>query len=250
MIRDFLSGINFLLRGFNLIIRPDLRRFVVIPLIINTLVFMAAILLGIHQFNNLLDWLLPEKNSWWFEFARIAMWVFFTAGLLFVVFFTFTLAANLLGAPFNGLLSEKIETHLSGEMRQESGGLRDIIPGILPSLLNEFRKLMYFLILGVTVFVLSLIPVVNAIAPFLWAVFASWVLALEYIAYPMENHKIHFSQARAELKKKRIISLGFGTAVMFTTIIPLINLLVMPAAVAGATAMWVERLNRGRINSG
>ncbi len=66
----------------------------------------------------------------------------------------------------------------------------------------------------------------------------------------MENHKIHFSQARVELKKKRIISLGFGMAVMFTTIIPLINLLVMPAAVAGATAMWVKRLNRGRTNSG
>ena len=36
--------------------------------------------------------------------------------------------------------------------------------------------------------------------------------------------------------------LGFGMAVMTATLIPLVNFMVMPAAVAGAAAIWIERL--------
>ena len=58
----------------------------------------------------------------------------------------------------------------------------------------------------------------------------------------MENHNIYFSRARKELKGKKSITLGFGLTVMLATAIPLINFFVMPSAVAGATAMWLDRL--------
>lgn len=246
MIKDFLSGVNCFLRGFKLAIRPGLRRFILIPLFINTLVFTAAIWLGIDQFDRLLDWMLPGGNSWWGEFARVALWIFFAALTLIVPFFTFTLVANLIGAPFNGLLSEKAEEYLAGRPQTDPGGLRNIIASIIPSILSELKKLVYFLAICIPVFVLSLIPVVNIISPFIWAAFTSWMLALEYIAYPFENHNIFFSQVRATLKKKKALSLGFGTAVMVATLIPLINFFVMPSAVAGATIVWSERLKHNR----
>jgi len=242
MFKDFLEGAKCFLRGFNLVMKPGLRRFVLVPLIINALLFTAAIWLGIAQFDTLMDWLLPEGSSWWAEFARVVLWVFFAAGVLLILLFTFTVVANLIGAPFNGLLSEKVEGYLSGKEIQESGGIRDFISSIIPSILSELRKLVYFLILGGLLLILSLIPVVNVIAPFLWAVFASWMLALEYIAYPMENHRISFSQVRTGLKRKKMLALGFGSAAMAITLIPVVNFLVMPAAVAGATVMWTERL--------
>jgi CysZ protein len=39
----------------------------------------------------------------------------------------------------------------------------------------------------------------------------------------------------------RALSLGFGMAVMFSSMVPLINFVIMPAAVCGATALWLER---------
>jgi CysZ protein len=39
-----------------------------------------------------------------------------------------------------------------------------------------------------------------------------------------------------------MLALGFGTAAMGFTMIPIINLVVMPAAVAGASKLWVKEL--------
>ncbi|HDZ61677.1 MAG TPA: sulfate transporter CysZ [Nitrospirae bacterium] len=241
MIRDFISGIKYLLQGFRLVITPGMRRFVLIPLVINTFVFSLAIWFGTAQFYDLLNWLLPQADVWWAEFARAGLWFFFAAVVLLLLLFTFSIAANLLGSPFNGLLSEKVECYLSGSAFEDSGGLRGIISGILPSIKSELRKLLYFLILAGGVLILSLIPIINIISPFLWILFTSWTLSLEYIAYPMENHQIYFSGARAGLRKRKALGLGFGMAAMTATLIPLVNFVVMPAAVAGATAMWVER---------
>ena len=71
------------------------------------------------------------------------------------------------------------------------------------------------------------------------------MLALEYAAYPMENHRVYFSQVRSHLKKHKLLAFGFGAAVMVASSIPFINFVVVPAAVAGATAMWVNRLKAG-----
>jgi CysZ protein len=66
------------------------------------------------------------------------------------------------------------------------------------------------------------------------------MLAVEYGAYPMDNHRIRFPQARAALGQRRMLAQGFGAAVMVAMLIPVFNVLVMPAAVAGATAMYVD----------
>lgn len=241
MFNDFLSGLTYFFKGIRMIFYPGLRRFVMIPLIINIVIFTAAILVGIDQFDNLLDWLMPEGKGWWIEFARVILWIVFSAMISLIVFFTFTLIANLLGAPFNGLLSEKVESSLSGEIHEGEGDVRSLLASILPSLLSEVRKMAYFLIIAAVILILSLF--LHVLSPLLWGIFTSWMFALEYIAYPMENHNMYFSQARAQVRKKRAISFGFGMAVMFATMIPLVNFIVMPSAVTGATILWVERLS-------
>ncbi|MDT8372288.1 MAG: sulfate transporter CysZ, partial [Gammaproteobacteria bacterium] len=47
---------------------------------------------------------------------------------------------------------------------------------------------------------------------------------------------------RQILKQKRLLALGFGLATLGATMIPIVNFLVIPAAVAGATALYLERL--------
>lgn len=243
MINDFLSGAGCFIRGFKLATRPELRRFVLIPLMINVIAFTAAIWFAIYQFDTLLNWLLPQGASWWAEYIRAVVWVFFAVIVLLILFFTFNLVANLLGAPFNGLLSEKVEDYLSGAALDRPGGLGEFISTILPSLISELKKIIYFLFTGIATFLFLLIPVMNIIAPFVWALFTSWMLALEYTAYPMENHKMYFSQVKSGLRKKRMLAFGFGAAVMIASTIPVVNFLVMPSAVAGATKLWLDHLS-------
>lgn len=80
--------------------------------------------------------------------------------------------------------------------------------------------------------------------PILWMIFTAWMLALEYTSFPMGNHGLLFSQQRDRLRKKRLTVLGFGGATLLMTLIPVVNFLAMPVAVAGATALWVEQFEK------
>ena len=238
MIVQFSRGAGYVARGFSLINQSGIRRYVVTPLLINCLVFGGAIWFGVAEFNGLLDWLLPN----WLEWARWLLWPLFAATMLLVVFYTFTLIANLIGAPFNGLLAEKLEARLSNLPPPEAQSCDDLLRTGTKAIVNELRKLAYLLVRTVPLLILFLIPGLNVIAPFAWLVFTAWMLALEYIDAPMGNHNLTFRDGKRVLRANRALALGFGGAVLLMTSIPILNFFAMPIAVAGATAMWVERL--------
>ena len=61
-----------------------------------------------------------------------------------------------------------------------------------------------------------------------------------YIDYPADNHKLGWNEMLAWLREKRWQSMSFGGSVYLVLLIPLVNILMMPAAVAGATLFWVR----------
>lgn len=231
-------GAAYLLRGLRLIREPGIRRFVVIPLAVNTLLFAALIWYGASEFNAFIDWLLPG----WLEWLRWLLWPLFALTVLLVVFYLFILVANLICAPFNGLLAARIEQRLTGTYPGASAtGWKETLAGTLPAIFSEVGKLLYFVAWSIPLLILFLIPGINVIAPFLWLAFSARMLAMEYLDYPMGNHGLTFTEQRGRQREKPMLVLGFGGAALLLTLIPVLNFLAMPAAVAGATAMWVEQ---------
>ena len=51
-----------------------------------------------------------------------------------------------------------------------------------------------------------------------------------------------FPEQREKLKTQRSLALGFGLATLAVTMIPVVNFIVIPAAVAGATALYLEKV--------
>lgn len=240
--QDLLKGARYLLTGFSLIHQKGIRRFAYIPMAINTLLFSFAIWLGFNKFGQWINSMIPNwLPEWALAWIMWLIWPIFAVLLLLIVFFTFSIIANLLAAPFNGVLAEAVETKLSGKP-PTSLPWKEIIEDAPAMLWNEVRKLIYLLLWLVPLFILSWIPIVNIIAPLLWVVFSSWMLALDYHDYPMGNNQLKFPEQRALLRQKRSLALGFGAATLAATMIPFVNFLVIPAAVAGATALYLDNL--------
>lgn len=239
----FAGGARQLLRGFSLLREPGIRRFVMIPLAINLIVFTGLVWLAVDRFDALVNMLTPQLPQWLAWLAWLA-WVLFAILAALLVFYTFTLLANLIGAPFNGFLAEHVARHLGVENPQLAD--RPISRQMLEDIGQEFRKLGYFLSRAAGLALLSLvlvfIPLLNAVIPLLWFAFGAWMLALEYSDFHLANQGYRFASERALLRKNLSTSLGFGAAAALATLIPVVNFLVMPAAVAGATALWCERL--------
>ncbi|GIR90018.1 MAG: hypothetical protein CM15mP89_0230 [Gammaproteobacteria bacterium] len=69
-------------------------------------------------------------------------------------------------------------------------------------------------------------------------------MSLQFVDYPMDNHRLPFREVRDACAARRLSTIGFGGTVAFFTGIPLLNLVVIPAAVIGATLLWCEELSR------
>ena len=104
---------------------------------------------------------------------------------------------------------------------------------------------MYFLPRFLGLLILSIIPVVNAIAPFAWIIFGGWMMAIQYADYAADNNQISFEDLRRRLDKSPFQAVLFGVIVYFLVAIPIINLILIPVAVAGGTVFWVTHLRSG-----
>lgn len=232
---NYIKGINDCLSGFGLIFKSGIRRYVIVPLVINTVLFAAAIYLLSLQMDSWLEKLLPGWLSW----LEWLIWPLFALTILLIVFFTFTLIANLIAAPFNSYLSASVEQKLTGS-KPENLANEAVWKTVIRTVRAEIRKTIYFLLWLIPLALLTVIPVVNVAAPFAWFLFAAWSFSIEYTDSPLGNRGMLFEEIRAYNRKNRMRSLGLGSGVFVITSIPFLNFLAMPVAVCAATKMTTK----------
>lgn len=240
MLKQSHSGASYLLKGFDIIQVKGLRSFVLIPLCINLVLFGGAfyyLYLRLEDLFAYINGYIPEFLSW----LNFILWPLAIIIVLVIFSFIFSSVANWIAAPFNGLLSEKVECYLTGQ-RAPEGTATDVIKDIPRTLGREWIKLKYYLPKALGCLILFLIPVVGqTVAPILWFLFSAWMMSIQYCDYPFDNHKIGFDHMKSQLQQDRAGAMSFGFMVTLFSMIPIVNLVVMPAAICGATALWVDR---------
>ncbi len=233
---DLFRGATYLARGFRTIRQPGIRRYAMTPVGISVMLFSSLIIAAYFGFGWLMEQMLPQGYEW----LQWLLWPLFALSVFLILVYGFTLLANLVGAPFNGALSLAVERHQTGSATASSNN--GLIKETLSSVGSELHRLSYYLIRAIPLLVLFVIPVVNLVAPFLWLAFSAWMLGLEYASYPMDNHGTRFREQRATMRRRPFLTLGFGGTVLFASMVPILNFFVMPAAVAGATLLYLERV--------
>jgi len=232
-------SLEYVFHGFKLIFRPGIRLYALIPIFINLILFILLASVLRHYFTDFLAWF-DKQIPHWLQWLNILLKLFFWLIILLVWTYTFTFFANLLSAPFNGLLAEQVELYLLGKTETNPIKPLALLKDIPRSLGRQFRYLGYFLPRAFLILCLFFLPGGQLLVPPLWFIFNAWTMAIQYLDYPMDNHKVSFADMKQQLGAQRLTSLGFGASIVLLTMIPLVNLLVMPAAVAGATQLWLR----------
>ena len=234
------SGASYFFRGFSLAFTPGIRRFVIIPFCVNLLLMGSLIAFVFSSLNQwITDWLrlLPDSFSW----LSYLLWPLLALALLVICSYFFSTVANWIAAPFNGLLAEHLEAKLTGR-RPPDDGIVGIIKDLPRIFKREWQKFAYYLPRAFGLLLLMWIPLLGqTLGALLWFAFSAWMLSIQYCDYPFDNHRVEFNRMKYTLRAQKGSSLSFGIVVMLFTMIPILNLFVMPAAVCGATAMWVDK---------
>ncbi|HEX2548248.1 MAG TPA: sulfate transporter CysZ [Gammaproteobacteria bacterium] len=229
---------NYLFQGFVLILQPGLKRYVFIPLLINIALFIGLFFLSKHFFHQLSVWVMQLLPTW-LQWLQSILWIVFAIGFFFVILYTFVTLANIIAAPFNNLLSEKVEIFLGRKPLQEKS-MKELMMDIPRTIMRQLQIIGYYIPRALVLAILFFVPIIQIFAGLLWFFFHAWLMTLQYIDYPADNHRIDFPHLRAMLLKKRSVSLSFGMASFIVTMIPFLNFISMPASVAGGTALWVR----------
>ena len=66
-------------------------------------------------------------------------------------------------------------------------------------------------------------------------------MAVQYCDVPFDNHKKDFNVMKSQLKQDKGCAFSFGGMTMLFSMIPIVNFIVMPVAICGATALWVDK---------
>jgi len=235
---DFITGFKYVFTSFGFIFRAGIRLYTIIPLLINALLFAGVITFGAGLLQDFINnWL----TGWW-EWVRWLLWPLFVVVAMTVIFFCFSIIANLIAAPFNGFLAAAVERHMTGTIPGPGGGLTQLPGEIKKAAVSEFRKFIYFLLRAVPLILLFFVPFLQFAAPFLWLLFGAWMLSLEYLDFPMGNHGLTFPEQKTRLQQKRRLALGFGAGIFTLTMIPIVNFIAVPVGVCAATRLYIEHL--------
>jgi CysZ protein len=227
MVSRFLNGSGYLIRGLGALNQPGIRRYVWIPVLIN-LFLLVVMIRGVQIYAT--DWS-GFENGWlsWLSWLIVPILVLLSL-LVFGYFFSAILVA--VASPFYGLLAGKVER--SQGLVVEDEALWSLV---LRTFQREWVKFGYFAPRYLLLLLLSFIPVFNLVMPLVWFWFGSWVMALQYRDYTLDNQGVAFTAARQSLARDRWAAWGFGALVSVLMLVPILNCFVPPAAVIGAT-LW------------
>ncbi len=247
-VNNLLCGASYFSQGINLLLHPKLRVYILVPLVVNIILFFALTATVIHYYHlfaETVNWQAPDWLSWaQFLFSFISALLGIVLAVLFVILYaySFNLITNFIAAPFYGLLAEKAEQLISGEAPPDENFSR-LIPRVFA---REFQKIFYFFTRGIfiilVVLMIGTIPIVNVLAPALGLLWSMWCMSIQYVDYAADNNRLSFQEMRNRLMLKKYSSMGLGGMVMLASIIPVVNIVAMPAAVTAGTLFWVREL--------
>lgn len=231
----FGTGIQAFGDGFRTVRSPGMRRYTWLPALVSLGVVAVGLWVTFGYVDTLSAWLTERLPDWLDFLGAVLAPILYLLGVL-VGTWLFGFLAVLIASPFLGDLSLAVERRHGSGPEAPPG----LLAGAVGALGREGRKLLYHLPRLLGVFLLTLIPVINAAAPVLWFLFGAWTLAVEFADYPQENRGRPFRDTLALLRANRAAALGFGACATLALAVPLVNFLLVPVAVAGGTVLWLR----------
>ena len=236
---------------------PRLWGYILVPILVNFVVgislYVGLLLVSWQQITELMvtltNWLeqfivnLPQWLSW-LSFLIIALgwllrFLFVFLLLLIVGYLTLTLG-SILGAPWYGKLSEKLEELRLGQVNTiEVSFWIDI----WRALMFELKKLLLLITVGSTLFIVGFIPIAGtAVSTIGYTALAATIVCLDFTDAAAERRRLSFRRKLGLAWQSFPSSASFSLVCLGLISIPLLNFLTIPFCVASGTLFWCDRV--------
>lgn len=234
-------GMGYLFRGWGFVGKHgSLVKFCILPTILTILVFFGVGFLLYHYYGDLVALIWAKPSFWLWRIFWYLLYVLIFVAVLLIGYVAFFVVQGIITAPFNDLLSEKVEELAYGrEPKPFVWGT--FAKGIGMTLLHEVAKLSLWLAVMIPLFLISFIPVIGTVVFAVGGfITTARFFAYDHLDYCMARRLWPFKRKRAALKAHRALTSGFGAGVALVVLIPVVGLLSIPMAAVGGTLLFCD----------
>jgi CysZ protein len=238
-VSDFFAGVGLLGRGLGMYVRnPGLLLLGLIPALLAFVLLVGgfiAILVFLGPESRALTWFASGWSTGLRDIFRLLAAIAVVGVFLLLAIVAYTGLTLAIGEPFYEKISERVEDRYGGlPQAVDLPWWKELLRGIGESI----RLVAFSAVIGLLLFVAGFLPAIGqTVVPVIGALVGGWALALELTGVAFARRGLRLRDRRRVLRRHRWLALGFGVSVFLCFLIPLGAVIVMPAAVAGATLM-------------
>jgi uncharacterized protein involved in cysteine biosynthesis len=157
--------------------------------------------------------------------------------IFLVMSWSFIVVVGIVSAPFNPMLSSRIEKKLT-ENKQEA--MHEIRLALRQTFKNEFKKLIFITLIAIVGFIANLFPPLYPVGFFLFAM----LLSVQFIDYSWSRHDMHFGACLQDLMVNIIPYSISGLFFLLLVTVPIVNACIPALATSYYTVLWLQRQNK------
>jgi uncharacterized protein involved in cysteine biosynthesis len=178
----------------------------------------------------------PDQATWAARVLTAILIIF----IFFIMSWTFIIVVGIISAPFNSLLSSRIEEKLTSHKimdEDQQHALAQVKSSMAQTFKNEFKKMGLLIVIGAFAFLLNMIPLLYPVGVFLIAT----LLAVQFVDYSWSRHDMHIGSCLKDVATNIIPYFFSGAIFLALVAIPIVNAFVPALATSYFTVLWLDR---------
>ena len=249
MLKEIVTAIQSYARAHRFIREHRLWKWILVPGIIYTLLFIAGMIFFLFSSNQVLTsfnhWLgidrwLHQQRSPILNFFIVMGEIMVRLIMLLFYFSLFKYLFLIIGSPVFAYLSEKTESIMEGKDFPFSFKqlMADIVRGIRLALRNTLWQSVY----TISLLILSFVPLVGWVVPVTTLLVECYYYGFSMLDYSCERHRLSPSESIAFIGKHKGLAIGNGMVFYLMHLVPFFGWVLAPAyAVVAATISLYHR---------
>ncbi len=253
MLKEIIISIQAYFEAHRFIKKHGLWKWILLPGIIYAILFITGFYLFWSSSNMAISWMfsrfgvkkwIDHMEEGWLSFFFIIGNVFIQLFLIIFYFSLFKFISLILGSPIFAFLSEKTESILNGKELPFRFSLlmSDMFRGVRIAIRNASWQTIYM----VSLFFLSLIPLVGWITPLVGLFVDCYYMGFSMLDYSSERNELDVNASVSFIGHHRGLAIGNGMVFYTFHAVPVIGWVFAPgyAVVAATLSLHKARENQ------
>lgn len=252
MLKEIIIAIQSYGQAHQFIMKHRLWKWILIPGLIYTILFVVGIYFFIHSSNSAIEfvllkigvksWLDKMHDSWlnWlFIIGQVILWLV----LLLFYFSLFKYVFLIIGSPVFAYLSEKTESII--EEKEFPFSFKQLMKDIARAVRIALRNMLWQTVYVISILIISFIPVIGWATPVLSLFTECYYLGFSMLDYSSERNKLTAQQSIEFIGRHKGLAIGNGMVFYMMHLVPVIGWVFAPsyAVIAATLSLFHARKN-------